>query len=157
MTSRTRLGAVRIVVMSVIFSGGRPRAADGADSGLGWAARAGPENKSRQPAAAPADSQPSTSRRSMIDLLSGVISMREGAPIDDRGGTIAAEANLTRWRPARVATARSIGRRSPDRSDGHSAPPSGGATPDSRMIPGWIGNTISRKVIPGMGGARMST
>ena len=66
--------------MSVIFRGGNPRAADGGDSARGWPARAGPENMSRQPAAAPADSQPSTSRRSMFELLSGVIAMREGAP-----------------------------------------------------------------------------
>ena len=76
----SRLGAVRIVVMSVIFSGGRPRGGR-CRLGLGWLPR-GParRERSRQPAAAPADSQPRTSRRSMIELLSGVIAMREGAP-----------------------------------------------------------------------------
>jgi hypothetical protein len=57
------------VLMSVIFRGGSPRC----DSGFGWAAWAkallGEETRWEQPAAAPADSQHKTSRRSMFDLL----------------------------------------------------------------------------------------
>src|SRR5262249_38979347 len=66
MTSLTRLGAVRIAVMSVIFKGGRPR---GVDSGWGWAAAAegvARAMRSMPPAAAPADIQPRTSRRLMV-------------------------------------------------------------------------------------------
>src|SRR5947209_1325945 len=105
MTSRTRLGAVRIVEISAIFSGGRPLAAADSVGPFGWPARAGRAKSPRPPAAAPADSQPRTSRRSMERAPFGRDLDAGGHPDDDRGGTIAAEP-IYRVRPP-VAIARS--------------------------------------------------
>src|ERR1017187_4373045 len=63
MTSLIRLGAVRMVVISVIFKGGKPRTFSGA--GCAALARgASGETREAQPAAAPAVSQPKIGRAS---------------------------------------------------------------------------------------------